>query len=85
MINAQDAQNLNTVAIILLTSFALAMIIVGILLVKTNIFKGGKKDKKEGSKKGAVTFIGRIMITVGVIIAAVSLLMMLLNLSGGLS
>jgi len=88
----QDARNLNTVAVILMISFALALIIVGILLVKTNIFKSADKNRAKGKKReraantppSPVDFIGKIMIILGSMIALIGMIIQLLNISGRL-
>ena len=85
-------QNLNTVAVILMISFALALIVVGILFIRTNIFKGAGRKRAKGKKReraantppSPVDFIGKIMIILGSMIALIGVIIQLLNISGRL-
>ena len=67
-----DAINLTNLSLLLLMSFCVALIIVGVLIMKTKLWR---------TKSGAHLLVGRMMVICGGIISFVSLLFFLVNLT----
>lgn len=83
MNSPQDAQNLQSVFLMLLASFSMALVIVGAIVNKTGFWGGGRKGKKGGGKAAFPgSLCGRVLVITGAILLAVSLMFYWLNLAG---
>ena len=67
-----DAINMTNLSLLLLMSFCAALIIVGVLIVRTKLWH---------TKSGAHRMVGRIMIICGGIVSFVALMFFMANLT----
>ena len=72
MTSRQDPINLANVGLILLLSFCIAIIIVGVLIMRTKFWH---------TKSGAHRVVGRLMVICGAMISLVTLMFLLLNIT----
>ena len=72
MISAQDPINLANVGLLLLISFCLALMLVGVLVMRTRFW---------ADARGRHRTVGKLMILCGAIVAFTALLFFLVNLS----
>ena len=72
MSSGADAVNLTNLSLLLLMSFCAALIIVGVLIMRTKLWH---------TKSGTHRVVGKIMIISGGIVAFVALMFFLVNLT----
>lgn len=84
MNSPQDIQNLNSVLIIFILSFSIALIIVGVLLSKFRLWD--RKNAREANKPlSHAVFVGKILTYVGAILTFTCLIFAIANACGVLS
>ena len=76
-----DTASLQAFILILIFSFSMALLIVGIIMRKTRIWDRDKKNKKSKNQSPSAT-AGKLMIICGAILAMVSLMFILATATG---